>query len=172
MMETSFDPWIDKVDRAFDFTFTGEYPADWDPIPPNDVSLPIPPTDEPSRITRGTDPIPAENPPVPFPFIAQPKHARRTERPRPITAEARREMTDWIIHHLPHPFLSKEQEDYFIIKYSLTRRQVKTGFSNRRQRIVAPMRSANAKEPQQQIIRQRIALAVAVPFPPLQVSTQ
>jgi hypothetical protein len=35
---------------------------------------------------------------------------------------------------------TKETEDYFITKYGLTRRQVKTAFNNRRQRVIVPFR--------------------------------
>jgi hypothetical protein len=52
-----------------------------------------------------------------------------------FSVEAREEMSNWVCEHLQHPFLTREMEDYFMLKYNMTRKQVKTAFNNRRQRI-------------------------------------
>jgi hypothetical protein len=57
-----------------------------------------------------------------------------------FTREARNEMRNWMKEHWESPYLRKEEENYFCAKYGLTRRQVKTAFNNRRQRILAPLR--------------------------------
>jgi hypothetical protein len=66
--------------------------------------------------------------------------SEKAEHRRPISAQARCEMNQWVIDHAGNPFLSSETEEYFMGKYGLTRRQVKTAFNNRRQRIIAPSR--------------------------------
>jgi hypothetical protein len=51
------------------------------------------------------------------------------------------EMSKWILSHLPDPFLAKEDENYFMAKYAMSRKQVKTAFNNRRQRVAGPFRT-------------------------------
>jgi hypothetical protein len=85
--------------------------------------------------------------------------------PGGITAAARAEMNAWVVDHIQNPFLTKEDEDYFMVKFSLARRQVKTAFNNRRQRIVAPARAAVQKQLQEQFIGQLAALGMALSIP-------
>jgi hypothetical protein len=63
-----------------------------------------------------------------------------------FTKEAQIEMSNWITQNWECPFLKKEEEDYFCTKHGLTRRQVKTAFNNRRQRILAPFRLKGQQE--------------------------
>jgi hypothetical protein len=35
------------------------------------------------------------------------------------TSEVRQEMNEWIWYHLHHPFLAKEEEDCFMVKYDI-----------------------------------------------------
>jgi hypothetical protein len=74
-------------------------------------------------------------------------------------------MNDWIRQHMQHPYLTKAYEDYFMAKSGISQRHVKTAFNNRRQRIIAPIRSVTQKELQQRFSNQFAALGVAVSFP-------
>jgi hypothetical protein len=60
--------------------------------------------------------------------------------------EAQLDMVKWIYSHLANPFLAKEDEDYFIAKYGMTRAQVKTAFNNRRQRLVGRLQLMREKQ--------------------------
>jgi hypothetical protein len=81
-------------------------------------------------------------------------------------------MNQWILHHLQCPFLTKADEKYFMVKYGITRRQVKTGFHNRRQRIITPMRSVKQNDIQQQIFSQLTSFGPTVPFLQTQTNRQ
>jgi hypothetical protein len=48
------------------------------------------------------------------------KPVKESEYPGHITNEAQREMKEWILHHLYYPFLTKNEEDYFMTKYGQT----------------------------------------------------
>jgi hypothetical protein len=100
-----------------------------------------------------------------LPFIAPSKPEEQSEFPDTIKNEAHREINDWIQQHMQHSFLTKADEDYFMAKYGIPRRQVKTAFNNRRQRIVTPIRSVMQKELQQCFLSQLAVLGVAMSFP-------
>jgi hypothetical protein len=53
-----------------------------------------------------------------------------------ISHEAAREMRTWLFEHRHYPRLTNLQESYFMQKYCLTRREVRTAFNNRRQRVL------------------------------------
>jgi hypothetical protein len=65
-------------------------------------------------------------------------HSERQRTTFPVEAQC--ELTDWIMKNHNCPFASKEVENHFIVKYGMTRKQVKTAFNNRRQRLLAPFR--------------------------------
>jgi hypothetical protein len=74
----------------------------------------------------------------------------RSERSRTVfSAAAQREMEKWMTTNADHPFPTQEIEDRFILKYGMTRKQVKTAFNNRRQRLIPALRlkwQAQSKE--------------------------
>jgi hypothetical protein len=49
-----------------------------------------------------------------------------------FSTEAHREINQWFAGHASHPYQTKEQEDLFMIKYGMSRSQVRTAFNNRR----------------------------------------
>jgi hypothetical protein len=109
---------------------------------------------------------------TPQTFIAPSKPGEESTQSGTVTKEAGREMNQWIRHHLQCPFLTKAGEEYFMTKYGITRRQVKTGFNNRRQRIIAPMRSVKQNELQHPILSLLAAFGVTVPFLQAQTNGQ
>jgi hypothetical protein len=66
-------------------------------------------------------------------------HSKRQRAVFPV--QAHRELANWILTHRDFPFASREVENHFITKYSMTRQQVKTAFNNRRQRLLIPLQS-------------------------------
>jgi hypothetical protein len=66
-------------------------------------------------------------------------HSKRQRAVFPV--QAHRELADWIMTHGDFPFAPREVENHFITKYSMTRKQVKTAFNNRRQRLPIPVQS-------------------------------
>jgi hypothetical protein len=71
-------------------------------------------------------------------------------------------MNKWILEHTKNPFLTKGDEDYFMTKYGLTRRQVKTACNNRRQRIIVPVRLAAAEELEQHFMTKLTLLGITI----------
>jgi hypothetical protein len=63
-----------------------------------------------------------------------------------ISEEANKEMSDWLIEHEKSPQLTRAEENFFMQKYGLTRREVKTAFNNRRQRVLPPLRVSRLSE--------------------------
>jgi hypothetical protein len=93
----------------------------------------------------------------------QPRSRAAEDGRKSISAEAQLEMNEWITEHIRHPFLTTEEEDYFMAKYGITRRQVKTALNNRRQRIVTPIRLAAQRELQEQFLNQLTAIGIPLP---------
>jgi hypothetical protein len=144
------------------FTFTNDLLEEWprersdgDSFDSPFEPLPLP---EPAPQTQETDNQCQEIEQPAFTFL--PAEARGT-----ISAAARDEMNKWIIDHMKHPFLTKEEEEYFMAKYAITRRQVKTAFNNRRQRIVVPVRAAVQRDLEKQFLSQLTAIGIVLPFP-------
>jgi hypothetical protein len=54
--------------------------------------------------------------------------------------DAQKEMKKWFREHLSDPYLTVEQEDFFLTKYGLTRKYVKTFFNNQRSRLMKQIR--------------------------------
>jgi hypothetical protein len=98
--------------------------------------------------------------PIPLALIHTSQASNEFESPGTISAEACREMNDWILSHIKNPFLTKNEEDYFIIKFNLTRKQVKTAFNNRRQRMIGPRRIETQRRFQQHILTQLARLGI------------
>jgi hypothetical protein len=65
--------------------------------------------------------------------------------PIPIPLEARRELNQIARYRLDFPFLKKEEEDYFSLKYGIRRRLVKEFFNEQIQKLLNPARSAFAQ---------------------------
>jgi hypothetical protein len=82
-------------------------------------------------------------------FIAPSKHVKESTHSNQVTTKADRKMNQWILHHLQCPFLTKTEEDYFMSKYGMMHRQVKTECKNRKQRIIASMRSMKQNDLQE-----------------------
>jgi hypothetical protein len=80
-------------------------------------------------------PSPDVTPPSPPESPSEPARKRTS-----FPDEAQVEMSRWIRDHFTDPFLSREEETAFMVKYGITRKQVKTAFNNRRQRLAAPVR--------------------------------
>jgi hypothetical protein len=100
---------------------------------------------------------------TPQTFIAPSKSVEKVHT-QAQSQKAGREMNQWILHDLQCPFLTKVEESHFMVKYGMTRRQVKTGLNNRRQWIIAPMRLMKQNDLQQPIVSQLTAFGVTVPF--------
>jgi hypothetical protein len=65
----------------------------------------------------------------------------RLRRPRAVfPVEGHREMAQWLMENIDFPFATKEIENRFIAKYGMTRKQFRTAFNNRRQRLVPSFR--------------------------------
>jgi hypothetical protein len=71
-----------------------------------------------------------------------------------FTLEFQREISQWCMQNMTTPLRTKTTENYFIVKYRFTRRQVKTAFNDRRQRLVDPFRLEHQKQIQQTVIPQ------------------
>jgi hypothetical protein len=86
---------------------------------------------------------------------------------RPLSKEATCEMNQWIITHAVRPYLTKQEVHYFMTKHGLTRRQVKIAFNNRRQQIIAQIRTQTLEiiklQRQHQFLNQCIARAMTIP---------
>jgi hypothetical protein len=74
-----------------------------------------------------------------------------------FSPEAQREMKTWIIEHLQDSRLTREEENHFMTKYRATRKQIRTAFNNRRQRIVNPLQLMYQQQRQQMLLQQLIA---------------
>jgi hypothetical protein len=72
----------------------------------------------------------------------QKRHKKRIQ----ISEEANKAMSDWLIEHENYPRLSKLEENSFMERYGLTRKEVKTAFNNRRQRVLPPLRVRHLSE--------------------------
>jgi hypothetical protein len=142
-MDTPFDVWFDQIDTTLDLAFTDELLSDWNPMHPEEASPPIspPPPEKLTQITCQTDLIMYKEHETPQTVIAPSKPREENTHSSTVTKESGREMNQRILHYLQCPLLTKAEEDYFMINYGMMRRQVKTGFNNRRQRIIAPMHS-------------------------------
>jgi hypothetical protein len=77
-----------------------------------------------------------------------------------FTLEFQREISQWFMQNMNTPMQTKDTEDYFITKYGLTRRQVKTAFNNRRQRVIVPFRLKYRNEIEQTVISQLQSLGL------------
>jgi hypothetical protein len=165
-MDTPFDALFDQIDSTLDSAFTGELLPDWNPMHREEASPPIspPPPDKLTQITCETDPIMYEEHETPQTFIVPSKSVEKSTHSSTVTKEACREMNQWSLYDLQCPFLTKAEENYFMVKYGMTCRQVKTAFHHRRQRIIAPMRSMEQNDLQQPIVSQLTAFGVTVPF--------
>jgi hypothetical protein len=108
---------------------------------------------------------PKEEPAAEVPGSPEPENSSRKRMSFPN--EALMEMSRWIGEHLSDPFLSREEETFFMVKYGITRKQVKTAFNNRRQRLAVPFRSRTLQQ------RQAYATARVTPMaPPTLVQVQ
>jgi hypothetical protein len=106
-------------------------------------------------------PVPVQVPgPIPLTLIETSQNSNQVESRGTISTEARREMNSWILKHINNPFLTKDEEDYFIIKFKLTRQQVKTAFNNRRQRMIGPRQFMTQQRVQQQFLNQLRTLGI------------
>jgi hypothetical protein len=146
LMEWIPDDWL--IEAQFpEELFANESTLSWTRFPDDDPPPPSASPRDPPQVPELKD--------LPKPFIptlmnqaerleaASARNFDPFEEPeqrQPISSQARCEMNQWVIDHANSPFLSKEKEDYFMEKYNLTRRQVKTAFNNRRQRIIVPSR--------------------------------
>jgi hypothetical protein len=74
--------------------------------------------------------------------------------------EFQREISRWFMQNINILLQTKDTEEDFIIKYELTRRQVKTAFNNRRQRMAVPFRLKYHKQIKQTVISQLQSLAL------------
>jgi hypothetical protein len=118
-----------------DFTFIDELLRNWEPMHFKKASQPISPSssEQSTRISCGTDVMKFNEHQTPQLVTVPSKPVKESEYPGHITNEVRQEMNEWILHHLHHLhhlFLTKEEENYFISKYGILRRQVKTAFNN------------------------------------------
>jgi hypothetical protein len=75
--------------------------------------------------------------------------ATRTRLVMPL--EAHREMKNWILGNITRPFLTRDEENYFMAKYAMTRQQVRTAFNNRRQRVAGPIYAAARRQLEAQL---------------------
>jgi hypothetical protein len=117
----------------------------------------LPPQVELPRVTP--QPLPRLQPQIDFQEHEQQQRPtqlyRHPQSQRTVfTLEFQREISRWFIQQISTPLQTKATENYFIVKYGLTRRQVKTAFNNRRQRLVVPFRLEHPKQIQQNVISQ------------------
>jgi hypothetical protein len=68
------------------------------------------------------------------------KQVRKLTR-KTFSDEAHQAINIWLKENIRHPYMKKEQEDWFIATYNLTRSQLRTALNNRRQRFVKLIRT-------------------------------
>jgi hypothetical protein len=79
-----------------------------------------------------------------------------------FSPEAQKEMNTWIIEHIHDSRLTSEEENHFMTKYGVTRKQIRTAFNNRRQRIVNPLKLMYQKQRQQMLLQQLTAFGAQI----------
>jgi hypothetical protein len=157
--EWSLEEWLSESQFPDDI-FSHNPLSTWS-VFPEDLPTPV---DEPKSLRELIAPAIAHESGKPDDDLPL-RVSEEIEHRQPVPAEARCEMNQWIMSHTSHPFLSNKDEEYFMGKYGLTRRQVRTAFNNRRQRIIAPSRrrmEAVQRLIQQQAMTQLTALGVPV----------
>jgi hypothetical protein len=166
IMDTPFDAWFDQIDNTLDFTFTGELLSDWNPMHPEEASPSIlpPPPWKLTQITCETHPIMYEQYETLQTFIVPSKPGAESTHSGTVAKAASREMNQGILHYVQCRFLTKVEENSFMVKDGMTCRQVTTWFHYRTQRLIAPMRSLQQNELQQPILSRLTAFGVTVPF--------
>jgi hypothetical protein len=132
IMDTPFDAWFHQIDSLVKFTFMDEILRGWYFMYSEKASLSILPlpSKQPTRISYGTDPMTFNEHQIHQLVLVSSKPVKESEYPGHITNEARQEMKEWILRHLHYPFLTKEEEDYFMAKYGILQCQVKIAFNN------------------------------------------
>jgi hypothetical protein len=79
-----------------------------------------------------------------------------------FSPEAQREMSTWIVEHLQDSRLTREEENYFMTKYGATRKQIRTAFNNRRQRIATPLKVMHQEQRRQMFLQQLIVAGAQI----------
>jgi hypothetical protein len=137
-MDPSF---TDPFDAAWSFNLFPENSLfgsgdDFDPWEPETQSTPMAP-EVPESLLPCVEPHAQEGPLV----------RKRTR--MSFTTEAHREINQWFAKHLDCPYQTKAEEDWVMVKYDLSRSQVRNAFNNRRERFVTHNTPKKAKRMRQ-----------------------